>query len=197
MIYAALLALEAVSGFHGAEAIHAQPWLTSADYSSEAIWKLEEGGFRVALSIDPLGRPHSCAILLAPASKSLKAKICPLLLKRARFVPARDEQGRAVDAVDTTSISVAIDKKFFKSYDLEIPVNKLPDAKKLAEVTIDQLVEAGGSVTGGHASKSSGSSQLDELACRSANEMPIARVEDRNGRLNKAVVRQVILFRVH
>ena len=75
------------------------------DYPIEALKRDEQGTVGYALSIDSRGRPKSCRVVKSSGSTRLDVATCKILMKRARFRPARDSQGNPVEDVSTGEIS--------------------------------------------------------------------------------------------
>lgn len=71
-------------------------WFSNDDYPAEARRRNEEGRVMIRLKIDPHGVPRACAIASGSGSITLDNATCDLALRRARFVPARDADGKAV-----------------------------------------------------------------------------------------------------
>lgn len=71
-------------------------WVTNADYPDSALRNEEQGrtAFRLAIAAD--GRPTSCTITASSGARALDAAACRLLMRRARFVSARDGAGNTV-----------------------------------------------------------------------------------------------------
>lgn len=70
-------------------------WVTNDDYPDSALRNEEQGrtAFRLAIAAD--GRPTSCTITASSGARALDAAACRLLMRRARFVSARDGAGNA------------------------------------------------------------------------------------------------------
>ncbi len=70
---------------------------TRDDYPADAMRNREQGTTRVALAIDVTGHISNCRVVGSSGSASLDATTCKLFIRRARFQPARDEKGQAVE----------------------------------------------------------------------------------------------------
>ena len=66
------------------------------DYPVEAIKREEQGTVSFQLAINRRGRVSKCSIVGSSGSKALDQATCSILKTRARFAPARDEQGKRV-----------------------------------------------------------------------------------------------------
>nr|WP_302053866.1 energy transducer TonB [Sphingomonas tagetis] len=75
-----------------------QNWVTDDDYPPEALRQGWQGTVGFTLEVGPNGRPHACHVTTSSGTKLLDDAACALLMKRARFVPARDGTGNAVSA---------------------------------------------------------------------------------------------------
>jgi TonB family protein len=73
--------------------------LSPNDYPAESIRADEEGRVRIALDVDPQGKPTSCTVLQSSGHPRLDERTCQVAMERAAFRPARDEQGKAVSSV--------------------------------------------------------------------------------------------------
>jgi len=74
------------------------------DYPAEALRKREQGTVAIRLDIDAAGRLTACTVTQSSKSASLDAATCRIMTERARFVPARDDRGRAVPDTMTTRV---------------------------------------------------------------------------------------------
>lgn len=70
------------------------PLFSTDDYPMEAIYREEQGTVAFRLSISRRGRVAGCEIVRSSGSRALDAATCNILAKRARFVPARDAEGK-------------------------------------------------------------------------------------------------------
>ena len=77
---------------------------TSDDYPAEAIRREETGTVRFKLQIDTRGRVTDCTIMESSGSSSLDRATCSIIRRRARYEPARDGSGRAVQDFATGQI---------------------------------------------------------------------------------------------
>ena len=70
-----------------------QGLITPDDYPSQAISNEEQGTVTVSLSIGTNGRVTGCRPTSSSGSRTLDSATCRILTSRARFTPARDNQG--------------------------------------------------------------------------------------------------------
>lgn len=72
-------------------------WVISTDdYPPAARRAKQEGTTRYELDVDASGEPTACRIIKSSGHQALDDRTCELVLKRARFNPARDDAGNAV-----------------------------------------------------------------------------------------------------
>ena len=68
------------------------------DYPDEAVRNVEEGIVGVVLRVSHTGQLTDCIVESSSHSASLDSQTCRIIWQRARFKPARDERGRAVES---------------------------------------------------------------------------------------------------
>lgn len=66
------------------------------DYPAQARERNESGSTRVSLLIDEAGALKDCAVEEHSGVASIDAQSCALLMKRARYAPARDAAGKPI-----------------------------------------------------------------------------------------------------
>lgn len=71
-------------------------WVTTNDYPTNALRAEAQGTTAFRLDIGSNGLVTGCTITDSSGSQELDTATCQLVTRRARFVPARDPQGRAV-----------------------------------------------------------------------------------------------------
>ncbi|MGI8931312.1 MAG: energy transducer TonB [Sphingomicrobium sp.] len=74
------------------------------DYPQSAIRSEEQGTTAVRLTISSDGRVSDCSVTSSSGSTSLDSATCNILKRRARFTPAKDQNGQAIS--DTTSTRI-------------------------------------------------------------------------------------------
>jgi TonB family protein len=65
----------------------------AADYPAEAFRNRKQGSVAVALDVAADGKVTGCSVTQSSGSPGLDAAACPILMKRARFTPARNAAG--------------------------------------------------------------------------------------------------------
>lgn len=76
-------------------------WITPDDYPPRARRGNEQGAVGVAFTVDVWGRATQCTVTSSSRSDTLDAATCALVERRARYTPARDAAGRAVESRKT------------------------------------------------------------------------------------------------
>jgi len=71
-------------------------WATNADYPSSAMRARQEGVVGFLLTIGTDGAVAECRVVSSSGFPNLDDGTCPLIRRRAKFEPARDENGTAV-----------------------------------------------------------------------------------------------------
>lgn len=143
------IAMLAVGAAQLPEPINIDRWITDSDYPPQAIRKNLQGSTRFKLVVDPTGQTESCSVILASGSDVLDNKVCELLIKRARFRPAKDVDGTNIYGTMTTSVNWRLLSGGFrvKSVDLILVVEKLPKSVKMpSKVSVGVLVNDKGSI---------------------------------------------------
>lgn len=71
-------------------------YISDGDYPADALRHHEEGTVAFELDVSAEGRVTYCHVTTSSGSQSLDLTTCLIMLERARFEPARDEQGNPV-----------------------------------------------------------------------------------------------------
>lgn len=74
------------------------------DYPPDALRRGSEGSVRFRLTIDAEGMPSNCSVEMSSGDPDLDDHTCLLLMSRARFRPARDVTGRAIEGTLESSV---------------------------------------------------------------------------------------------
>ncbi|WP_265563793.1 energy transducer TonB [Sphingomicrobium arenosum] len=74
------------------------------DYPADALRLDQEGAVRARLAITPQGTVSECVIVETSGSPALDRATCDILMERATFDPAVNNQGRLVEASYTTPL---------------------------------------------------------------------------------------------
>lgn len=93
------------SDFGGATPINEAKWIGFEDYPLSSIRAKETGYVVVEFTISAEGRVLDCDISRSSGHSRLDRVPCRLLEKRARFVPAKDENGIPRETRGTTAVS--------------------------------------------------------------------------------------------
>jgi protein TonB len=73
-------------------------WVTPEDYPSADLRAENQGTTGFRLDVDPTGKVSNCTITQSSGFPSLDAKACQMLMRRARFAPAKDPAGNGLAA---------------------------------------------------------------------------------------------------
>lgn len=71
-------------------------WVTSDDYPSADIRANNQGTTAVRLDIDATGKATNCTVTASSGFQTLDDKTCQMLMRRARFTPAKDASGAGI-----------------------------------------------------------------------------------------------------
>lgn len=78
--------------------------IRAEDYPTEARQRDQQGLARIAIRVATDGRPVGCDVIKSSGVGELDAASCRLFQSRARFDPARDDAGNAVEGVFRTQV---------------------------------------------------------------------------------------------
>lgn len=70
--------------------------LNRGDYRPLAAGRLPRGSAMVSLTVDTRGLPGNCRIVRSSGDNVVDSGLCPLVIRRLRFRPARDASGKAI-----------------------------------------------------------------------------------------------------
>ena len=107
-------------------------WIRSGDYPVQSVSGLEEGAVTYELAVDPSGKVRGCRIIGSSGYPLLDDATCRVLVERARFRPALDGDGRAVES------------RFAGRVRWVLPIQHLPLPRRQA-VVMSFIVEPDGS----------------------------------------------------
>jgi TonB family protein len=79
-------------------------WITTDDYPYEAMLLEQEGTTVFTLTIDEKGIPSHCSVTISSGAALLDSRTCDRVMARARFIPARTDEGEASRAEYATRI---------------------------------------------------------------------------------------------
>ena len=161
-----------------AAAAHGPQLLDAANVNALGVYESHlpsdrDGDVYVTLTVTPEGRPIHCDVAHSSGFRSLDAKTCAAMLRRARFAPARDEDGQPVASVYGAGMRWGPYYAGTPGYliDMTVEVGKLPADAQQPIVAIDQLIAADGTLESCGIEQTSGFTKLDKLACKQAEGM--------------------------
>lgn len=79
-------------------------WVTSSDYPADALRGGMEGVVAFTLQIGSDGRANGCTVTAPSGWELLDSTTCDLMMRRARFRPARDAEGREMASTFSSRI---------------------------------------------------------------------------------------------
>lgn len=169
------------------------------DYPNAALRSGQQGMVWVELSIDAAGKPVFCEIVHSSGFSALDDKSCFILMKRARFAPARDAAGQPIASLYRSRMDWRIDPSaqidgLPAIVDKTFTVNRLPaSVKGQLFVLVRQVVAANGQVESCAVEKGSGQDAIDRLACPAATGLSsTSGIHDANGMIVRGLrLRQV------
>lgn len=85
-------------------------WVTPDDYPPGALHRGEQGTVGVTFVVDVHGMATQCRVTGTSGFRSLDMATCQLIERRARYSPARDGQGRAIENPQTLRFRWEIDQ---------------------------------------------------------------------------------------
>jgi periplasmic protein TonB len=71
-------------------------WFAYLTYPPDALREDRQGVTLYELVIDARGLPNGCRVIESSGHQDLDAMTCDILVKRARFSPARDKENKAI-----------------------------------------------------------------------------------------------------
>ena len=151
------------------------------------------------MTVDTAGVPVRCDVTLSDGSRALDRMACAMLLRQARFTPARDANGAPVVAVVREDFTVNRQAGVRRSggaaetarvVDFAVPVARLPGGGGVMAADLLLTTDASGHVATCDVATSSSDAAIDRVACREMRAVLFAPARDRDGRA-VAALRQV------
>ncbi|AOF97487.1 hypothetical protein BSY17_2148 [Sphingobium sp. RAC03] len=166
-------------------------WLTDQDYPPDARRRREQGAVAFTLLISPNGMPLKCNVTRSSNFDDLDKQSCTLLMRRARFTPARDIDGNAAHTYYRGFMYWSFSRPTPLVYapDIDLQVDKLPGGAKEKTVSILVQTDLDGHVVACNLAKSEDNEpkNLVAVACKEAATMSPMPVRDGDGRSVTAV----------
>lgn len=162
-------------------------WASTSDYPVAALRERREGTTGFKLVVEASGRATACTITESSGHADLDKATCDNIVQRARFFPAQDAKGRAIEGAWSSRVRWQI-PEIFSSASQTIADRSFPrppritDSKmlqiKAADYPLDALadgfqgrsevvlaISASGAIVNCNVAKSSGSTSLDQKSC--------------------------------
>lgn len=168
-----------------------QALISIQDYPQYALDHGEEGSVATQLVVDPAGRVDSCKVVISSGFADLDATTCRLLTSRARFSPARGQDGRPIYGLYRSLINWSLDrsKRAALGPDAELTLNQAPPGTSLpAELWVSYVIEPSGKISNCRADNSAPNAPqlLVSLACQELSRAPADVVRNSNGQAVEA-----------
>ena len=80
-------------------------YFSTDDYPAAALRGNEQGTTGFSLTIGPSGRVEACSVTSSSGSSSLDQATCRILRSRARYTPARDQNGQPTSGRDSGRVT--------------------------------------------------------------------------------------------
>ncbi|HEX8444433.1 MAG TPA: TonB family protein [Allosphingosinicella sp.] len=184
-------------------------WIPEADYPLEALKKFEEGVAQFQVEVDAEGRPGNCVITESSGSATLDAATCKMMLERARFSPALDDQGKTVPATFSRRVNWKLPNivptptgyempiRSFESFPLKVRDGLFAQLaaiqKTTATVRLD--IDETGKLAGCHLLEPTGVSKVDALVCKRIKRWGSFKpAHTRDGQPKRASITQQVQF---
>ena len=147
--------------------------ISSVDYPADALLRGQQARVGVEVTVTPDGKPETCRLTRLSGVESLDLKTCQVVLRQARYDPARDGEGRPVHGQLSTSFAWTLGGVFGKL--AELPV--LPDYTMTIQprpgasaepmtVAVDTLVGEDGTLLACSVPNAAEVPELARAACR-------------------------------
>jgi len=106
MKFGALLAgLTVLAFMHGPGSAQAgKSWRTMDDYPSKALREHRQGTTYFTVTVGTDGRARDCVVTKSSGSPDLDEAACKIIVKRAHFNPATDDQGKPIEKPYSNSV---------------------------------------------------------------------------------------------
>lgn len=91
-----------------ADPIRSSAWFSTGDYPASALRSSAQADVRYRAIVDEEGRPESCHIQKATEPDAFEKVVCKSVMRRGRFRPALDAQGRPVRSYYSGAVSYRV-----------------------------------------------------------------------------------------
>jgi hypothetical protein len=166
-------------------------WISPSDVPNDIINIPNDAVTVFDLSIDQEGHPVGCSIVKTSGLKSFDVAACAAFMRRGKFNPARDQEGKPIASAIRQQIGWASSCLSPQGScvggrnapDFTFGVKALPDGRKRALVTVRELVSTSGMAEACDTTLSSGNEVIDRLACKMlSTNLHDNMIVDREGR---------------
>lgn len=154
------------------------------DYPEQAIQRNEEGSVYVQILINPAGQVDTCTVIQSTGYADLDQHTCAIIQSRAKFIPAKDEDGRTVFSLVRVPVTWAINQApiITLNPDFDLTINHGPPGVRLPlKINVSYFITPTGSVTKCRDPDPNAPKDLVDLACKVISTTPYDVVRDHNG----------------
>lgn len=144
-----------------------KPWLDRGDTPSHELMWRGYTEFLIRVTVDPNGTAQSCGVEESSGKPTIDAYTCDLTMKRAHFLPARTEDGKAAYGVFRLSVIWEMEHYGLKPLeDLTLTVGHLPNGMKSpATLHVVYAVDTSGRISSCDAQDEKQDAEMTVLAC--------------------------------
>ena len=169
--FAAVTSASQTNGFTAPEPLNPESVFRVSDYPKRALVNNEGGFARYEATIDPTGKVERCDLLVETGVADLDKATCRLMLSRARFKPAVDENGQptfgVVRAWNSWQVGKWLKATRPRSFDLSLALSRLPsNLPSPTYVSVVAGVDEMGRIKECRPASPGHESKLNELACK-------------------------------
>lgn len=158
---------------------NANVWLRASDYPRNDNGSIASKDAKIELTVDTSGRVIACRVVNATARNPIDNIFCQIPLARAHFTAALDEQGRPIVGIFVRNFYSRFDQHSHGPVwtDYELAVRGIA-IKSTTTSVLRIVVDNRGQVESCVPQMSSGSLNLDSLACSYTSKMQFPPVMD-------------------
>ena len=169
------------------------------DYPEQAVQRNEEGSVFVQILINPAGDVDTCTVIQSSGFADLDEQTCSVIKTRAKFSPAKDEDGRSVFSLMGVPVTWAINQapRITVNPDFDLTINHGPPGVHLPlKTSVSYFITPTGSATKCHSLDPKLPEELADVACQVITTTPYDIVRDHNGTPVTALDYVSVRFRV-
>ena len=170
-----------------------------SDYPEQAIERGEQGSVFVQILINPVGNVDTCTVIQSSGYADLDGHTCSIIQTRAKFSPARDEDGRGVFCLMGVPVTWALNQapRVTVNPDFDLTINHGPPGVRFPfKMSVAYMITPTGSATKCRSLDPSAPQELADVVCKLITTTPYNVVRDHNGTPVTALDSVSVRFRV-